>query len=95
MAWQPLRTAVQYMSGLLHTLLESREHLCKQDEVLETRIQVSFSLELTDLVKVGAVNVGVHPEQALEYLLHDFLEIVGKGRANNTRECIAIIYLRA
>lgn len=53
-------------------------YLCKQNEVLEACIQVSFSLQLTDLVEVGAIYVRIHTEESLEYFLHDFLEIVGK-----------------
>ena len=70
-------------------------HLGKENEVLEAGVQVSFGLELTNLVKVRSVDVGIHTEEALEYLLHYVLEIVRKGGTNSTGERVAIIHLRA
>lgn len=89
---------VQHMlnQGKSHTEITQvlEEYLSKENEVLETGIQVSFSLELTYLVKMGAIDVGIHTEEALEYLLHNFFEIVRERGSNGTRECFAIINLR-
>ena len=70
-------------------------YLGKENEVLEAGVQVSFSLELAHLVKVRSVDVGIHTEEALEYLLHYILEVVRKGSANSTGKSIAIIHLHA
>ena len=48
-------------------------------EVLETGVEVCLFAEGTYAAEVGVVDVGVDPEQALEYGLH-YLEEVGRER---------------
>ena len=55
------------MCGQVHRhMARCHTHLHKEDEVLKGGVEVGLFLQLHDGVKVLVVDVGIHPEQALQ-----------------------------
>lgn len=51
--------------------------------MLEAGVEVGLLLKTDDALEVGVVDMGVHPEQALEDGPHHALKVVGKRLACN------------
>jgi len=50
-------------------------YICKQNEVLETGIEMGLLFKANNLLEMRVVDVGINPKQALEYCLYNFLEV--------------------
>ena len=44
-------------------------YICKQNEVLETGIEMGLLFKANNLLEMRAVDVGIYTKQALEYIL--------------------------
>ena len=69
-------------------------HLCEVHEVLEAGVQVGLLLERADVLEVGVVYVGIHPEEALEDCADDLLEAGREGLPIVLREDAGIVHLQ-
>jgi len=50
-------------------------YICKQNEVLETGIEMGLLFKANNLLEMRVVDVGIYTKQALEYCLRYFLEV--------------------
>jgi len=50
-------------------------YICKQNEVLETGIEMGLLFKANNLLEMRVVDVGIDTKQALEYCLYYFLEV--------------------
>lgn len=55
------------------------QHLYKEDEVFERRVEVSFLLKLHDCVKVLMIYMSINSEQTLQNSLGHRHEVLGEG----------------
>ena len=64
----------------------------EQCKMLEAGVKVSLFLKAHNLLKMCVVNMGINTEKALEYCLHNFLEILWERGSctNGLRQSILI-----
>ena len=62
--------------------------------MLEAGVEVGLLLEGADVLEVGVVDVGVHPEQALEDGADDLLEAGREGLPIVLREDARVVHLQ-